>query len=70
MQPDLTTVFMSGYTEAATLRQSVQDPCRTYLQKPFTIDLLLACVDEALAKNPEGAVQGSEVTELPARGCD
>ena len=51
MQPRLTTVFMSGYTETAMLRQSVQDPRNTYLQKPFTIDLLLACVDKALAKN-------------------
>jgi DNA-binding NtrC family response regulator len=70
MEPHLTTVFMSGYTEAATVRQSAEDPCRTYLQKPFTIDLLLRCVDDALARNPEGAVQGSDVSELPARGCD
>ena len=68
MQPHLTTVFMSGYTEAAALRQSVQDTCKTYLQKPFTMDLLLACVDEALAKGPEVNVQGSDVIELDARG--
>ena len=70
LQPDLTTVFMSGYTEAATLRQSAQEPCRMYLQKPFTIDLLLACVDEALARNPAGAAQGSDVIELAAQGSD
>ena len=70
MQPDLTTVFMSGYTEAATLRRAAPGLGRTYLQKPFTIDLLLRCVDKAMARNPEGAVQGPDVSELPARGCD
>ena len=70
MQPHLTTVFMSGYAEAAMLRESVQDPGRTYLQKPFTIDLLLACVDEALARNLGAAAQSLEVTDLGARQCD
>ena len=51
IQPRLTTVFMSGYTDTSVLRQSVQGPLSTYLQKPFTIDLLLACVAKALAKN-------------------
>ena len=49
LQPRLTTVFMSGYTDAAALHQSIENPGSTYLQKPFTIDLLLACVDKALA---------------------
>ncbi len=67
MQPDLTTLFMSGYTEAAMLRQSIKGPCRLYLQKPFTIDLLLASVDAALARNSAAATPSSEVNGLPAR---
>lgn len=58
MQPRLTTVFMSGYAETAVLHQSVQDPLSSYIQKPFTIDLLLACVDKALAKSSAATAQG------------
>jgi len=51
IQPRMTTVFMSGYTDTAALHQSIENPRSTYLQKPFTIDLLLACVDKALANS-------------------
>ncbi len=66
MQPHLTTVFMSGYTEATVLRQSVQEPCRTYLQKPFTIDQLLGSVDKALTRTAADSMPGSEMTDLSA----
>ena len=52
MQPLLTAVFMSGYTDIAVLQQSVQDPFSTYLQKPFTSSLLLACIASAMAMVP------------------
>ena len=52
LQPQLMTVFMSGYTETAVLSRSIQDPLSTYLQKPFTVDLLLASVAKAMAMNP------------------
>lgn len=48
IQPRLTTVFMSGYAEAAVVEGAMQDTRATYLQKPFTVDLLLSCVSEAL----------------------
>ena len=49
IQPQLTTVFMSGYAEN-TLWQRAGGPCGTFIQKPFTVDLLLASVAAALAK--------------------
>lgn len=63
IQPKLTTVFMSGYTDTAALHHSVQDPPSNYIQKPFTIDLLLACVAKALAKSRAG-VQGAGPSEF------
>jgi two-component system, cell cycle sensor histidine kinase and response regulator CckA len=60
IQPRLTTVFMSGYTDSALLRGSERDPCSMYIQKPFTIDLLLACVDRALAVSSEAAVLSAD----------
>ncbi len=66
IQPRLTTVFMSGYTEPAVLHRSAEDPRSTYLQKPFTIDLLLACVAHALAKSSALASQSAVLSDLPA----
>jgi len=66
IQPRLTTVFMSGYADTGVLRQSVQDPLNTYIQKPFTIDLLLACVGKALARSSATAAQGAGLSDLPA----
>ena len=47
MQPDLITVFMSGYAENDALsnmrRRSV-----IHIQKPFTVDVLLSRIAEAL----------------------
>lgn len=48
LQPDLTTVFMSGYAQAAMLRGTMEELQATYLQKPFTVELLLSCVSAAL----------------------
>src|SRR5271167_2499972 len=51
IQPRLKIVFMSGYADHAALHTAVRDPLSTYIQKPFTIDVLLARVAEALEKN-------------------
>jgi two-component system, cell cycle sensor histidine kinase and response regulator CckA len=48
VQPDLTTVFMSGYAQAAMLQGTMKELHATYLQKPFTVELLLSCVSAAL----------------------
>jgi len=48
IQPQLATVFMSGYTEAAIVQDAVQEQSAMYLQKPFTVELLLSCVSAAL----------------------
>lgn len=51
IQPRLTTVFMSGYAENAMLRKGLGNSRSSYIQKPFTVDLLLASVAAALAKS-------------------
>lgn len=65
IQPHLTTVFMSGYTENAVLQEAVRNPRSTYIQKPFTVDLLLTSVAAALAGEAV-AGQGAELADLPA----
>ena len=65
MQPGLATVFMSGYAENAVLQKAPRSPRSTYIQKPFTVELLLTSVASALAR---GAVagQGAELADLSA----
>lgn len=48
MQPGLRVMFMSGYTDNTVLRDSVAEANTPYLQKPFTLDALIAKVHEAL----------------------
>ena len=45
----LVTVFMTGYTESDTLRAALQGVAWKHIQKPFTVDSLLAQVADALA---------------------
>ena len=61
IQPRVTTVFMSGYAENAMLQKGLSDSRSTYIQKPFTIDMLLACVDKALA-SPASKDQAAALT--------
>jgi two-component system cell cycle sensor histidine kinase/response regulator CckA len=48
-QPDLVTVFMSGYAESDIVRRVRA----IHLQKPFTVDALLGGVGEALRRSAE-----------------
>jgi CheY-like chemotaxis protein len=48
-QPRLATVFMSGYANPVVMQKA--EPLSTYIQKPFTVDALLAGVAEALGKS-------------------
>jgi CheY-like chemotaxis protein len=48
MQPGLKVIYMSGYTDNAVLRNSVAEASTPYLQKPFTLDALVAKVHETL----------------------
>jgi len=63
IQPRLTTVFMSGYAENAVLQKAARSPRSTYIQKPFTVDLLLTSVATALASGP---VASAELADLSA----
>lgn len=48
MQPHLKVMYMSGYTDNSVLRNSVAEASAPYLQKPFTLDALVAKVHETL----------------------
>src|SRR5256886_4168877 len=48
--PNLRVLYMSGYTENAMFHQKVLAAGTIFLQKPFTIDLMLRKVQEALQK--------------------
>jgi CheY-like chemotaxis protein len=52
-QPELVTIFMSGYADNEVLRSVLGKPATIYVQKPFTVDILLARVEEALNLLPE-----------------
>jgi two-component system, cell cycle sensor histidine kinase and response regulator CckA len=51
-RPALKVVFMSGYTDDAVARNGVLEPGATFLQKPFSIDVLLRTVREVLDAPP------------------
>ena len=46
--PALTVLFMSGYTNSALLHQGAMEDGKSFLQKPFSPDLLLVRVREVL----------------------
>lgn len=54
-RPGIVTIFMSGYAESETLRAAVHGVSWKHIQKPFTVDGLLAKVAEALASQWRGA---------------
>jgi two-component system cell cycle sensor histidine kinase/response regulator CckA len=54
-RPGLVMIFMSGYAESETLRAAVHGVSWKHIQKPFTVDGLLARVAEALASRWRGA---------------
>ncbi len=64
IQPQLTTVFMSGYAESTVLQRAVGECSSTYIQKPFTVDMLLAGIAEALAKGPTARRLTARTAEL------
>lgn len=53
-KPDLKTIYMSGYTDSAIIRQDLLSPCHTYIQKPFTLEGLTETVKQVLASSAPG----------------
>jgi CheY-like chemotaxis protein len=49
MDPTFVTIFMSGYSGSTGLAQSDLGPPNYYIQKPFSISVLLTRVAEALS---------------------
>jgi FixJ family two-component response regulator len=43
-RPDLRVLFMSGHTEDAILRHGVREALYSFIQKPFSMDVLLRTV--------------------------
>ena len=54
-RPEVLTLFMSGYADSEILRTSAPGVLQNHIQKPFTIDGLLARVAEGLAARWRGA---------------
>jgi len=48
LQPDLITIFMSGYAEGDVLHK-ISATASLHIQKPFTVNFLLSRVAEALS---------------------
>ncbi len=46
-------IFMSGYTNSALTHQGAMESDRSFLQKPFSPDVLLARVREVLDRAKE-----------------
>lgn len=65
LQPGLITVFMSGYAESGVLRKVMQTGNTIYIQKPFTIDVLLSGVARALG-GCSGSDEGAHLPGLTA----
>lgn len=57
--PQLITIFMSGYNDIDVARKAGPGPA-LYLQKPFTVRMLLARVSDALSKDAASA--GAELS--------
>jgi DNA-binding NtrC family response regulator len=63
LQPGLITVFMSGYADRDVLHKVMDGNMTNYIQKPFTINILLSRVAAALRT-------GAEVREAaPCLSC-
>jgi PAS domain S-box-containing protein len=48
LRPDLKTIFMSGYTDDAVLRDGIHDQDAAFLQKPFGLETLARKVRDTL----------------------
>jgi two-component system cell cycle sensor histidine kinase/response regulator CckA len=53
--PGVRVVFMSGHTDDVVVRAGARDGDIAFVQKPFTRDLLLRAVEDALAAEPAAA---------------
>ena len=53
LQPDLVTVFMSGYAES-DVAQKINRTSAVHIQKPFTVQILLSRVAQALRASSTG----------------
>ncbi len=67
MRPDLRVAFMSGYTDNAPALQGLVEPGQSFIQKPFTPEVLLRRVREALEGAPFAASRSTTDVRLDPR---
>ncbi len=51
--PGLPVLFISGYTDTVVLQHGVNDAAVNFLQKPFTVEMLIGAVRSTLARHPD-----------------
>jgi two-component system, cell cycle sensor histidine kinase and response regulator CckA len=59
MDPGIGAVFMSGYTNEAVSRQGVLQPGTRFIQKPFTSEVLLDAIRDALDASAANAASAA-----------
>jgi DNA-binding NtrC family response regulator len=69
LQPGLITVFMSGYADHDVLHKVMHGAMTAFIQKPFTMDVLLLGVEEAL-RTPPKVSEAAHLSGFPLGDCN
>jgi len=57
MMPELSVIFMSGYTEHVLVNDGILDAKIEYLQKPFSLQTLRQRLERVLSTQPAQPLQ-------------
>jgi YesN/AraC family two-component response regulator len=53
LRPDMKVLFMSGYTDNAIVQYGILEPGLSFIEKPFSPDLLAGRVHQVLNNRPD-----------------